>query len=303
MADALHGLAQNPPSLPPKYFYNADGTQLFEQITRLPEYYPTTSELEILENLHEDMHGLSGAGRFVVEFGAHSGRKAGILLNALDRPSGYAAMDISREAALGAAEDIAEGFPDLTAGAIIADFTQDLPGEVAEAARAPRLAFFPGSTIGNFDEAERQGILKTARALVGEGGALLLGADLRKERDILEPAYNDSAGVTAAFNLNILRRLRDELGAELDLDHFRHTAVWVEPQSRIEMRLVARQPTAIRLNGESFAFSADDYVHTESSRKFSRSDLEAMGKAHGFELGRLWTDSRGFFAMAWFDAV
>ncbi len=302
--DALAGLSERQPTLSPKYFYDAEGSALFEAITRLPEYYPTRTELGILDANRDAIRAAAGSGAAVVEIGSGSDLKIRKLLDALEAPTGYVAIDISRAAVSEATNRLAKDFPALTIGGVCADFTQSIPGQALEPlGDAKRLVFFPGSTIGNFEPDAADAVMRTARTLAGDDGALLLGVDLRKDPAVIIPAYDDAEGVTARFNLNVLKRLKNELGAKLELDAFAHAAIWVDGESRIEMRLAATRPTRIVLGGRSFAFDKGDYIHTENSRKFQRAEIESLGAAAGFEIRTFWTDPEARFALCWFDAA
>lgn len=302
--DAVAGLSMPQPMLSPKYFYDAEGSALFEAITRLPEYYPTRTELSILAAQRDEIRRAAGPGAAVVEIGSGSDVKIRKLLDALETPTSYVAIDISRAAVSEATKSLASDFPDITVGGVCADFTKPIPDEaLAPLGDDKRLAFFPGSTIGNFEPEAADAVMRTARILAGDAGALLLGVDLRKDPAFIVPAYDDAQGVTARFNLNVLKRLKNELGAELELDAFAHAAIWVAAKSRLEMRLVAQRPTKIVLDGRTFSFETGDHIHTESSRKFERADVEQLGAKAGFKIQSFWTDPDRRFALCWFDAA
>lgn len=302
-ADALKGLAARPARLSPKYFYDARGSALFEDITRLAEYYVTRTEMALLEAIAPALTERVGPDAAVIELGSGSERKIRLLLSTLDRPTAYVAVDISPAPVKAALASLAGDFPGLTLGGVCADFTKPIPEEVfAALGDTRRVVFFPGSTLGNFEGDEALALLRAARGAAGEGGGLILGVDLVKPESVLIPAYDDAAGVTAAFNKNVLIRLRDELGAEIDPDAFTHRAVWVPETSCVEMRLVATRPTTIRLDAQDFAFDRDDYIHTENSRKFTLDDVTALTQAAGFVRAGHWTDPKDHFAILWLEA-
>jgi L-histidine N-alpha-methyltransferase len=299
--EVLEGLAQTPKRLPCKLFYDAHGSVLFDEICRLPEYYPTRTETRILEDCAEAIAVLAGPGAEIVELGSGSSRKIRILLQALDHPAAYLPIDISREHLRHAAAQLAAAFPRLPVIAVCADYTEDfvLPEGGAD---GRRIAFFPGSTIGNFEPHEASRFLSRLARLVGPGGGLVIGVDLPKDRAILERAYDDAAGVTAEFNLNILRRLNRELGADFDLDAFKHVALWNEAESRIEMHLESRSAQTVRVAGRRFAFAAGERIHTENSYKYSFDTFCRIARRAGFTPRRTWTDSDELFSVHFLDA-
>ncbi len=265
-ADVLSGLTRHPKTLPPKWFYDARGSELFEEITRLPEYYPTRAEREILEERSEEIAAVSGA-RTVIELGSGSSEKTRHLLEALTGLESYVPVDVSESALTGAAESLLVDHPDLSVHALIADFTGGLalPGTPG-----PRLVAFLGGTIGNLLPEERAGFLHSVRSLLSPGDALLLGTDLVKDEETLVAAYDDGAGVTAAFNKNVLSVVNRELGADFPLDAFDHVAVWNPEQRWIEMRLRARRALNVKIRELDLVvpFEAGEEVRTEVSAKF-----------------------------------
>jgi L-histidine N-alpha-methyltransferase len=294
--DMVSGLSKTPKATPPKWFYDAAGSALFGEITRLPEYYPTRTEMALLAERGAEIAEAVGPGRTVVEYGSGSAAKAVALLAALRQPAGYLCVEIDPGAARATAAEVAQTYPDLAVRGVAGDFTH-LEGEVAAGSR-PRLGFFPGSTIGNFNPGEAAGLLAAMRLHLGEGAQLLLGADLIKDRDTLEAAYDDAAGVTARFNKNLLVRANRELGADFDLDAFEHRAVWNAEEARVEMHLMARRDQTVTINGRPFAFKAGETIHTESSYKFDQKRLRALAEAGGWAVERLWTASGHPFALA-----
>jgi len=294
----MAGLSAVPKGLSPKFFYDARGAALFEEITRTPEYYVTRTELALLRRIAPEVAERVGPHAFVVEPGSGASRKIRVLLDALDRAAGYVAIDISRDHLLDSAGRIAEAYPNLSVGAICADFLTPfaLPAEVAsEPGR--RLGFFPGSTIGNFSSEQAARMLARFRDLVGPGGALLIGVDLIKDRDILERAYNDEAGVTARFNLNLLDRMRDELGAEIDPEGFEHWAYYNTDERRIEMHLRSMRRQEIALDGQRFAFEPGETIHTENSYKFDIEGVADLASRGGFSVDAHWADDEALFSL------
>ena len=295
LADVKKGLAQQPASVPPKYFYDETGSRLFEAITVLPEYYPTRTEISILNKYAAEIAAQVGTGGLLVEPGGGACAKVHILLQGL-QPVAYVPMDISRDHLWAAAEELAAQFPWLEVHAACADFTQPilLPESVPDAFR---VAFFPGSSIGNFDPEGAVDFLKLIRDLVGKGGCLLIGVDLKKDKAILEAAYDDAAGVTAEFNLNLLTRMNQELGMDFNRDYWRHKAVYNENLGRIEMHLVATRDQVVHLGGESYAFKEGETIHTENSYKYEIEDFKMLAGKAGFQSTSVWTDDDHLFSV------
>lgn len=296
LAAVIDGLSQPQKRLSSKYFYDERGSKLFDQITRLPEYYPTRTETALLRAHARVFAELIGPHASVVEFGSGSSTKIRILLDALDAPAAYVPIDISREHLIASAKDLADAYPDLPVVPVAADYTQpltlpEIPGEVV------RIGFFPGSTIGNFSYAEAVGFLRTAATELGTDNGLLIGVDLKKDPDILRAAYNDRAGVTAQFNLNILRHINRELGADFDLDGFTHNAVWRPEKGRIEMHLVSKRAQRVRIDGQVFEFAAGESIHTEDSHKYTVAEFHALAAEAGWRAHRHWTDPDDLFSV------
>lgn len=296
-SDALAGLAGSPKTLPCKWLYDAEGCRLFEAITRLPEYYPTRTEVRILDESGRDIADAIGPGAAVVEFGPGDGAKAVQLLGALQAPAAYLPVDIAAEWLDAAAARVSAAFPGLRVRPVVADFTLpfDLAGRAAGS--TTHLGFFPGSTIGNFEPTEAVAFLRRARASLRPGSRMLLGADLVKDTAILEAAYDDAAGVTAAFDLNLLARLNREAGADFDLAAFRHEARWNTRLERMEMHLVARHAQSVLVAGHRFRFAAGESIHTESSHKYRPDRLRALAEAAGWRPVRMWTDPEQLFSV------
>ncbi len=294
-ADVLHGLTQTRKRLPAKYFYDEAGSELFDRITRLREYYPTRTELGILRRHGKEMAERLGPDCLLVELGGGNLTKVRLLLDHLDRPAGYVPVDVSGAHLRRAAAALAREYPHLAVTPVCADFTRDFPLPPTRAAR--RAVFFPGSTIGNFDPAEADDLLRRIARLVGPGGGLLLGIDLRKDPAVLEAAYNDRLGVTAAFNLNVLARINRELGADFDLTAFRHLAYYNLEQSRIEMHLISTAHQEVRIGGEVIRFRKGENVHTENSYKYDLAEFARRAAGCGLHVEATWTDDRRYFAV------
>ena len=260
LEDVLAGLAGHPPAIPPKYFYDRAGSELFDRICALPEYYVTRTELAILRAHAREIAAAAGADSVLLELGSGASRKIRLLLEAL-HPRAYVGIDISGDFLLASCRRLASDYPWLRVHAVCADLCEPLPAQHLPEGR--RLAFYPGSSIGNFDPAQAQEFLAHVRELVGPAGALLIGVDLKKDPGVLHAAYNDSAGVTAQFNLNVLRRMRRELGARLDPHGFRHLAFYNQDAGRIEMHLQAIGAQAIRIGSECFEFADGATIHGE----------------------------------------
>ncbi|MEU3370101.1 L-histidine N(alpha)-methyltransferase [Streptomyces sp. NPDC006711] len=295
-ADVLHGLTRTPKSLPPKWFYDARGSELFEEITRLPDYYPTRAEREILRDRAPEIAAATGA-RTLVELGSGSSEKTRLLLDALTGPLTYLPVDVSESALTGAAHGLLADRPDLRVHALIADFTQVL--ELPEAP-GPRLVAFLGGTIGNLLPEQRAEFLISVRKLMAPGDFLLIGTDLVKEESVLVRAYDDATGVTAAFNKNVLRVIDRELGADFDPDDFDHVALWNREEEWIEMRLRARRELTVKIAGLDLAvsFTAGEELRTEVSAKFREDGVRTELSAAGFVPARWWTDAAGRFALS-----
>jgi L-histidine N-alpha-methyltransferase len=294
--DVLAGLARKPRSVPCRFFYDARGSELFEEITKLPEYYPTRVETMLLEAHRAEIAGLVGSGRILVEFGSGSSRKTSLLLGALGHVPAYIPIDIAAESLTEAAAWLSGQHAGLTILPLIADFTtvRALP---PLARRKLRLGFFSGSTIGNLTHAEASAFLANAARLLGPGSAFLVGVDLKKPASILIPAYNDRRGVTAAFNLNLLVRINRELGGTFDLSRFAHEAVWNEEAGRIEMYLVSLAAQTACVGAREFAFAAGERIHTENSHKYSVDEFQALASAASWSPVKAWTDPDQLFSL------
>jgi dimethylhistidine N-methyltransferase len=301
--DALRGLRGPRRTLPPKYFYDRRGAELFERICELEEYYPTRTELGILRGALPEIATRVGPAARVVEFGSGSGIKTRLLLEALESPAAYLPIDISRDQLMGFASSIAQRYPELEVLPVCADYTGYLTLPQGGAGARRTLAFFPGSTIGNLEPREAVAFLRRVATIGGPAARLLIGVDLRKDEAVLERAYNDAEGVTAEFNLNLLQRLNTECGADFDLDAFHHRAVYDPEHGRIEMRLVSRRPQRVRLPapdaGEvvEISFREGDHITTEHSYKYSPDGFEELAREGGWAAEARWSDRRGWFGV------
>ena len=283
--DLVDGLSQPQKALPPKWFYDAEGSRLFEEITALAEYYPTRQETALLGALAGELTALFGPGAVLVEFGSGASEKTRILLDAAADLAAYVPLDISETALLEAADRIRAAYPNLEVRSVVEDFEHlsPLPDDLPS---GRRVGFFPGSTIGNLEPAEAERFLGDARRLLGEGALFILGVDLVKDPAVLVRAYDDVRGVTAAFNRNVLARANAELDADFDLDGFLHRAVWNADRSRIEMHLESARPMTVHVGDRSFRFTAGETIHTESSHKFTREAVGTLAAAAGWKLAR-----------------
>lgn len=293
--DVIAGLSQQPKRLPPKYFYDEVGSKLFEQITLLPEYYPTRTELRILRDRGAEIAATIPKNAALVEFGAGATTKVRLLLQNCAFGA-YVPVDISGDFLNGQADALRKDFPDLAVYPVTADFTTpfELPPEVKD---MPKVGFFPGSTIGNFDPHEACAFLRSARAILGDGATLIVGVDLEKDERVLYEAYNDAAGVTAQFNLNVLVRINRDLGGNFNLSGFKHRAIYNRERHRIEMHLISRKTQTVRLLGNTFSFRAGETIHTESSYKYSIERFTALARGSGWTPRESWTDPDGMFSV------
>ncbi len=294
-ADVLAGLERRPRAIPARWFYDRRGSELFEAITDLPEYYPTRTEIGILERVCPEVRALVGEGRAVVEFGSGSSTKTPILLRAV-APSAYVPIDISGDFLRDSSRTLSAQFPDLLVLPFEADFMRPLtlPRAIEGAAK---LGFFPGSTIGNMTPLMAIDLLRAMRASLGEGAMLLIGMDRIKGEEVLVPAYDDAAGVTAAFNMNLLDRINRELGGTVPLDAFRHVARWNDDRARIEMHLEATRDADFTVDGRAFGIAGGETIHTENSHKYGPRDARILLRGGGWTPVAEWTDPAGLFAV------
>jgi dimethylhistidine N-methyltransferase len=292
LQDVLTGLSLQRKALPPKYFYDAAGSKLFERICRLPEYYLTRAELALTRTHAAAIARFAGRGCDLIEYGSGESLKSSLLIRAL-RPATYLPVDISAAALDGAAKRLRREFPWLNIVPIHGDFSWPLRIP-ASSARAKRVVYFPGSTIGNLTPGEAHSFLSMTR---DQAARMLVGVDMKKDANVLHAAYNDAKGVTAAFNLNLLRRINRELGGNFNLKAFVHYAYYNATAGRIEMHLVSLKKQKVRVANQSFGFDVGESIHTENSYKYSVEDFRALAKRAGFSGKKLWTDRKGLFAL------
>ena len=295
--DVIAGLSQPQKTLSPKYFYDAQGSRLFEAICRLREYYPTRCELALTRRHLDEIARFAGRGVELIEYGSGASVKTRLLLRAA-RPAAYVPVDISEAALQAAATRLGREFPWLELHGVVGDFMQPLKLPVYRARSARRrVVYFPGSTIGNLTPAEAHAFLGMTRGQVGARGAMLVGVDLKKDANVLHAAYNDAQGVTAAFNLNLLARINRELGGDFELRRFSHYAFYNAALGRIEMHLVSLARQAVSIGPHRFAFEVGESIHTENSCKYSVEEFGAMAQAAGFRIDKVWLDRKRHFAL------
>ena len=295
--DVLAGLASQPKCIASKYFYDAQGSALFERICMQPEYYPTRTELSILRDCGDELAAAIGPRARVVEYGSGSGLKTALLLSALIDPVAYVPVEISRSALRGSVESLESEFPEIEITPLRADFTAGLT--LPPTGRLPErtVVFFPGSTLGNFETHRATALLATMRANIGPRGLAVVGIDLLKDPAILEAAYNDAAGVTSEFTLNLLARMNRELGADFQLAQYRHRATFNPVAGRVETHVVSCIDQDVRVAEQSFHFAAGEAMLVEYSCKYSQAGFERMAAAAGLRVMRTWTDPQQWFAI------
>src|SRR3954470_23561487 len=293
--DVIADLSQHPKRLSPKYFYDATGSELFEQITRVPEYYPTRTELGILSDRGPEIAAIIPDGAALIEFGAGATTKVRLLLQSCAFKT-YVPVDISGDFLNGQAAALRTDFPDLAVHPVGDDFPTSfgLPEPIKD---MPKVGFFPGSTIGNFEPYEACRFLRSAREILGPGALMIVGADLEKNERMLHDAYNDAAGVTARFNLNLLVRINRELGGNFDISAFMHRSIYNRERHRIEMHLIAKKPQSVRILGRNFSFRPGESIHTESSYKYSLDRFTALARESGWSVRESWTDRDRMFSV------
>jgi dimethylhistidine N-methyltransferase len=298
----LDGLTRKPRAIPAKFLYDARGSALFDAICELPEYYLTRTETSILKNCASELAQLAGPGCALVEFGSGSSVKTRLLLDAMPELAAYVPIDISRQHLDATAAKLRRDYPWLRVEPVCADYMalEELPADVNG---APRLGFFPGSTIGNLEPQDATSFLRRARHLLGDRGAMVLGVDLRKDHQRLHDAYNDRAGVTAAFTLNLLRRMNRELDATFDLAAFAHDAFYDPREGRIEIYFRSLRDQSVTVAGRVFSFAEGERVHTEYSYKYDDAGIEALAGSAGFRIDRTWTDPARLFAVVYMEAA
>ena len=292
----IAGLGDSPKWLSAKYFYDAAGSALFEQITDLPEYYPTRTELSILQRCAGEMSGYVPLSAALVEFGTGSTKKARILIDAAPQLAAYVPVDISGEFLVQEAAAVRRDVPWIAVLPVVADFTRDfdLPQQIRS---RPRVGFFPGSTIGNFEPEDATEFLRQAARILGPGATMIVGVDRIKDKAVLDAAYDDAAGVTARFNLNVLARMNRELGGNFDLASFRHRAFYNAENHRIEMHLESTNAQSVTVAGRTFAFAKGETIHTENSYKYTLESFRALAREAGWRWAATWTDERDYFAV------
>ena len=293
----IAGLTQPQKSISPKYFYDETGSGLFDEITTLPEYYATDTELAIMNAYVDEMTDLIGEQASLIEFGAGSGMKTRLLLEHMRAPAAYVPVDISEEHLLESQQSIQADFPNIEVIPVAADFLH--PFDLPNPRTMPRrnVVYFPGSTIGNFEYDDALELLRVMHTEAGEDGALLIGVDLQKDASIIDAAYNDSAGVTAAFNINMLRHLNREFGSDFDLDAFEHRATYNADEGRVVVELVSRKRQTVHLGDADIAFAEGESIITEYSHKHTLDGFADMISAAGFRIGRVWTDPKQWFSV------
>jgi len=298
----LAGLSQSPRAISPKYLYDVRGSALFDEICRLPEYYLTRTETEILKRHAADIASRAGPGAALIEFGSGSSVKSRLLLDSMKDLALYAPIDISRQHLDEAINRLRSDYQTLRIEPVCADYMAPHPLPTIEA-KARRLGFFPGSTIGNLRPEEATKFLQRARSMLGDNGDLVLGVDLKKDPRRLHDAYNDSAGVTAAFTLNLLRRINRELSGTFDLGGFAHEAFYNARQGRIEIYLLSLREQSAHVAGRRFDFGSGERIHAEYSYKYDPADVARLAEAGGFAIAQLWTDEERLFAVAYMKAT
>ncbi|MBS40697.1 MAG: L-histidine N(alpha)-methyltransferase [Rhodospirillales bacterium] len=294
----LRGLSAKQKYLPCKFFYDETGSELFNQICELDEYYVTRTENRILEENAIEISRIIGRGCNLFELGSGSSRKVKILLDVLESPAGYTALDISKEHLIKSCAELSSIYPGIPIGAICTDYSKSLVFPFKSSEANNTVVFFPGSSLGNFDTENAIKFLgRVANLLKGSEGGFLIGIDLKKDREVLEAAYDDSDGVTAKFNLNLLIRANKELNANFDVSKFFHRALYNHKKGRIEMHLVSRISQIVSIGSNSFEFFENEYIHTENSYKYSLSQFEKMWREAGFNSSRHWCDLKEYFSV------
>lgn len=303
LAEILEGLKQPQKMISPKYFYDERGSQLFDAITHLPEYYPTETEFGILHDNIDEIADLIGPEASLIEYGSGSSRKTRVLLEHLHELAVYVPVDISEDHLITTARKVGSEFPGLEVLPVVADFTQ--PFTLPDPTVMPRrnVVYFPGSTIGNFTHEAAQDLLNVMYQEAGADGAMLIGVDLQKDPAIIERAYNDSAGVTAEFNLNMLARLNREFGFNFDVNAFSHSAVYDTVEGRMVIKLISARDQAVTAGGETIEITAGEAILTEYSHKYTLDGFAAMAREAGFEVNKVWTDAERLFSVQYCERL
>jgi len=300
LEDVLTGLLRPSKELPCKYLYDRRGSELFDRICETEDYYPTRCELSIMQSSLSAISSCVGENASVVEYGAGSGMKTRLLINALSSPASFVPVDISEEYLADTARSLAREFPRLRIVPVCGDFTHPLELPIPDLGSGRRVIYFPGSTIGNFSPGQAETFLSETAAFCGRGGGLIVGVDLKKDRETLEAAYNDAEGVTAQFDLNILARINRELDGHFELGNFYHQACYNDREGCIEMHLVSRKRQHVRIQQFEVGLEAGESILTERSYKYTLAGFEELAAGAGFTRRALWTDSRGFFSVQYF---
>jgi len=301
LQEVKKGLHQRPKNISPKFFYDQRGSNLFTEITKLPEYYVTKVEMEILKNQGKEIAEQVGTNLLVVEYGCGNSEKIHHLLDFLQNPKAYLAIDISKSSLLELAQGLTRDYPKIEIIAVCADFTKPLELPLnGRHSPLPRLAFFPGSSIGNFEPPKAIQFMKTIREEMGSEGGLLIGVDLKKDPQLLHQAYNDSQGLTEAFNKNLLIRLNRECRANFELDKFQHRAFYNEEAGRIEMHLVSRSDQSVQLGEEVYPFQKGETIHTENSYKYHVEEFQDLAKQAHWKPRAVWTDPKALFSLHYY---
>ena len=304
LADVLVGLSRPQKKLPCKYIYDEKGSQLFDQICELPEYYLTRTEMALIEEKGAEIAACVGPSAQIVEYGCGSVQKIRLLLDALEKPVSYVAVDISREHLLNASAELAMDFPELEVHGLCADFTKRF--DVPPASKAPgarRVGFFPGSTLGNFDHKDAVEFLASAAQSLGIGGGMIIGIDLKKDDALLNAAYNDSQGITAQFNLNLLERINRELKGDFDIRSFTFKAQYEHVKGRVESHLYSSCAQTVHVDGETFKFDKGESIHTENSHKYSVPEFRELARSAGFDHKHVWTDAEQLFSIHYLEVA
>ena len=297
LTDVIDGLNQKPKTLKPKYFYDNRGAELFTEICKTPEYYPTRTEIEILKLNAKDIASEIGDNVALIEYGSGALEKIQILLNVLENPAGIIPVDISKDQLIEATAELQTMYPDLKIIPIPADFTKPISIPKLSPAPANRVAFFPGSTIGNFEPDLAISFLQGVTDTIGPGGLLLIGFDLKKQTETLVAAYDDKAGITETFNKNILHRINTELGGNFDIQSFKHIARYNEKEGRIEMHLESQTNQSVSIKNTVFQFMEKETIHTENCYKFTETDFKVLASKAGLSPVKAWNDNRRYFAV------
>jgi dimethylhistidine N-methyltransferase len=303
LVEVMAGLSSSPRSLPCKFFYDERGAELFQQISELPEYYITRTETDLLQRFGKEMADSIGPNAELIGFGTGAGIKTRMLLAHLENPIAYVPVDISKQRLSDSAVELSRAMPGLEILPVCGDYLQPL--QLPKASRQPDhvAVYFPGSTIGNLEPVIAQAFLRRLCRLCGQSGGLIIGVDLQKNREVLKAAYNDSAGVTAEFNLNLLVRANRELGADFDLPLWRHEAIYNERYGRIEMHLISEVEQDVHVGGREFHFACGERIVTEFSYKYTEEGFVQLAVSSGFRLARLWTDPQRWFAVFHFTVA